>query len=772
MYSRRIGGLSIAVRIILITLLAVAVPAVGLVATSAYLNHAVSRDIERQADTALQLAMQVHQSVIEGRLEALFASASTLSANDALVLAAAGGEADLRALDRMGQSMRGHADVFLVLDQQGRVRYRYGGSGGDRISFGGLVDAVLAQQRVLSSPVRVAGTDLTLERAEVRQQVLIDVQETPNATHELADSQLSDALALAAAAPLRSAEGRVVGAVLVADILNNDPAIVDEVQRRSPDGTPLTATIALDGIRITTNVRRPDSVERAVGTIYSDAVMERIRNGEPYQGRAIVVNEWQKTIYTPMTDLNGQVIAAPYVGIPESHFEQVAGAFRIATTAGIALGIAGLLLGALLPWLLARRGVSRPLLSFAAALDAGDLNTTFTAPSRDEVGQMAESLNGLLERVRQATFRVSGAARDVARLSASLAASADQTAALAEAVAERTESGAAIATEVKEQSAQVAEGMGDLARAAEGIARGAEEQATHIDRVTVMVSQIDESQGESLAQGDAARRAAERTFQLVREGDEALRATLEGVQRIAENADRSVALVERLGEHSRSISDISSAISEIAEQTNLLALNAAIEAARAGEQGRGFAVVAEEVRRLAERSSQATQEIGQLISTTLSLIDQTVAAMREARALAQEGVESGSQARERLDQILAASQTAASAVDQIVREAIEANAERVRDIAGAMQNVAAVVEENTASSEEMAAAAERALESVETISGGIGEVSAMVAEIRDQMGQVAHAQAELRNLAVRLQEVSGDLAETIAALGADAVPLQ
>lgn len=766
----RIGSMSIAVRIILITLLAVSVPAVGLVATSAYLNRAVTQDIERQADTTLELAMQVHQTVIEGRLQALFGSVSALSANDALARVAAGGEADLQALDRLGQSMRGHADIFLVLDHNGRTRYRYAGAGGDRVSIGGLVDAVLAQGRAISSPVRIAAADLAQERAEVRQQVVINVEETQEATHELVGSQLTDALALAAAAPLRSG-GRLVGAVLVADILNNDPAIVDEVQRRSPGDTPLTATIALDGIRITTNVRRPNSVERAVGTVYSDAVMERIRRGEVYQGRAFVVNHWQRTIYAPLTDLNGQIIASPYVGIPESHFEQVAGAFRNATTAGLALGIAGLLLGAVLPWLLARRGVTRPLRSFAQALDAGDLRTTFTAPSRDEVGQMAESLNGLLERVRAATFRVSGAARDVARLSASLAASADRTASLAEAVASRTESGAAIATEVKEQSAQVADGMGDLARAAEGIARGAEEQASHIDRVTAMVSQIDESQGESLAQGEAARRAAERTFALVREGDEALRATLAGVQRIAENADRSVALVERLGEHSRSISDITSAISEIAEQTNLLALNAAIEAARAGEQGRGFAVVAEEVRRLAERSGQATQEIGQLISTTLSLIDQTVSAMREARVLAQEGVETSSQARERLDQILEASQTAAAAVDQIVREAIEANAERVRSIAGAMENVAAVVEENTASSEEMAAAAEQALASVERISGGIGEVSAMVAEIRDQMGQVVQAQAELRELSARLQQVSGDLADTIAALGAESVPL-
>lgn len=756
---------SLALRVVLITLLAVALPAIGLVGTSAYLRDAVTRDIDRQANTTLQLAIQVHHSAIEGRLESLRSAASALLAGGEVAGVATGASASTAALEQFGKAMTGQADVLLVVDATGRVRYRYGAQPGDRVSYGGMVEAVLKDGMTITSAVRVAAADLQPERAVVRQQVPVNVIETPGAHHELTGTVLGDALALAAAAPVRGADGRIVGAVVLADILNNAPAIVDEVQRRSPDGTPLTATIALDGIRITTNVRRQGSVERAVGTIFSDAVMEHIRRGEAYQGRAVVVDHWQKTIYTPITDFSGQVIASAYVGIPEEHFEQVAGAFQLATGAGITIGVAALLIGALLPWWLARRTISRPLLQFSAALDAGDLSTTFTAPARDEVGRMADSLNGLLARVRQATAHVAGAAREVAALSASLLSSADRTAGLAADVAARTDAGAAVAGDLQQQSTEVGRGMADLSQAAEGIARGAQEQSSHIDRMMAMVDEIDRAGAASLAQGEAARQAAEQTFRLVREGDEALRATLEGVQRIAENAERAVALVERLGQHSRSINEISSTISEIAEQTNLLALNAAIEAARAGEHGRGFAVVASEVRRLAERSAQSTQEIGQLIGTTLSLIEQTVSAMRETRALAQDGVASGGQARESLDQILAASQTSAAAVDQIVRETLEPTAARVRHIAGAMQNVAAVVEENTASSEEMAASTERALESVEAISSGISEVSAMVSDIRNQMEKVVEAQTALREMAGRLQQVSAGLAQSIASLG-------
>jgi len=765
MKAKRVGHASLTRRVVLITLLAVALPAAGLLVTSTYLREAVTRDIERQARTTLQLAIEVHHAVIESRLQALRAAALALAASGDVADVASGASAAAGTLEQLGRSMQGQADVILVVDESGQTRYRFGASAGDRVSYGGLVEAVLGDGAARASAVRVDARDLARERDEVRQQVAIAVLETQGATHDLAGTELADALALAAAAPIHAPDGRVVGVVLLADILNNDPAIVDEVQARSPDGTPLTATIALDGIRVTTNVRLPGSEERAVGTIYSDAVMAHIRRGEAYEGRAQVVNEWQKTIYTPLTDFRGQVIAAPYVGIPEAHFAQVAGVFRRTTAIGISLGIAALLLGALLPWGLARRTISRPLLHFAAMLDAGDLTTTFAAPVRDEVGRMAESLNGLLGRVRQATAQVVDAAREVAQLSAALLVSAEETGQLAAQVAATTEKSAAVASDLQAESTQVAQGMADLSQAAEEIAKGAEEQSHHVGRVTTMADEINRSQSESLRQGEVAREAAERTFRLVREGDEALRATLDGVQRIAENAERTVVLVERLGQHSRSISEISSTIGEIAAQTNLLALNAAIEAARAGDRGRGFAVVAEEVRRLAERSAHSTQEIGQLIGTTLSLIDQTVAAMRETRALAQEGATSGSRARESLDEILASSQAAADAVDRIVREAIEANVERVSSIAGAMQQVAAVVEENTAAAEEMAASTERALASVESISRGIHEVSAMSASIRDQMEQVVTAENALRQMAARLEQVSASLAEAISSIG-------
>ena len=99
------------------------------------------------------------------------------------------------------------------------------------------------------------------------------------------------------------------------------------------------------------------------------------------------------------------------------------------------------------------------------------------------------------------------------------------------------------------------------------------------------------------------------------------------MERIAASVTQSSEVVYALGERSKAISGIVQTIREIADQTNLLALNAAIEAARAGEQGRGFAVVADEVRKLAERTSQATGEIGSMISAIQGETDSAIASI-------------------------------------------------------------------------------------------------------------------------------------------------
>ncbi|MDP6071916.1 MAG: methyl-accepting chemotaxis protein [SAR202 cluster bacterium] len=140
---------------------------------------------------------------------------------------------------------------------------------------------------------------------------------------------------------------------------------------------------------------------------------------------------------------------------------------------------------------------------------------------------------------------------------------------------------------------------------------------------------------------------------------------MEGMAKISNAVDVAAAQISELGTQSEEIGKIVAVIDDIAAQTNLLALNAAIEAARAGEQGRGFAVVADEVRGLAERVTQATNEIAALIEAIQKGVNQSVNAVDEGTKQVSEGVAQAEHARDSLKDILSAVGDVADQIGQI-----------------------------------------------------------------------------------------------------------
>src|SRR5699024_8859305 len=148
------------------------------------------------------------------------------------------------------------------------------------------------------------------------------------------------------------------------------------------------------------------------------------------------------------------------------------------------------------------------------------------------------------------------------------------------------------------------------------------------------------------------------------------------IQKLAEEIDSSVAVINELASNSESIGQMLDVIKGVAEQTNLLALNAAIEAARAGEQGRGFAVVADEVRNLALRTQQSTAEIEHMIGQLHSGVSSAVKAMGASHLMADETVKQSADVQTALENILAA---VGMIVDQI--QTIAAAAEQQTAVA-------------------------------------------------------------------------------------------
>lgn len=298
-----------------------------------------------------------------------------------------------------------------------------------------------------------------------------------------------------------------------------------------------------------------------------------------------------------------------------------------------------------------------------------------------------------------------------------------------------------------------------MAKAIEGVAKGAQEQSQAISKAAEITSQINTSIQQVTENAESVTRDAVKAADAARSGAKTVEETLTGMQSIKSKVGASAAKVQEMGQRSSEIGAIVETIEDIASQTNLLALNAAIEAARAGEHGKGFAVVADEVRKLAERSSQATKEIGSLIAGIQTTVTEAVKAMDDGSKEVELGVISANKAGSALSEILNAAQ-AVNDQAELAGSAAEQMSAASSELVSAVDSVSAVVEENTAATEEMSANSSEVTQAIESIasvseenSAAIEEVSASTEEMTAQVEEVTASAQSLAELAENLQKV-------------------
>ena len=234
-------------------------------------------------------------------------------------------------------------------------------------------------------------------------------------------------------------------------------------------------------------------------------------------------------------------------------------------------------------------------------------------------------------------------------------------------------------------------------------------------------------------------------------------AVVSGMRSIKDGVDQALTSVAELESGSRQIEEILSVINDIADQTNLLALNAAIEAARAGEAGKGFAVVADEVRRLAERSTQSTSEIAAIIEGLGQSINQTVHAVESNGRLVDEGVNLAVGAEKILKEIASGADTVDASVNDL-ETLIERLSQRSKAVSDAMANAAAITEESSAAAEEMAANADDIMRLIDEIANVSDQIAARSDEVASSAQQQSAAIEEVSSSASTLAGAATKLA--------------
>jgi methyl-accepting chemotaxis protein len=207
--------------------------------------------------------------------------------------------------------------------------------------------------------------------------------------------------------------------------------------------------------------------------------------------------------------------------------------------------------------------------------------------------------------------------------------SADEVVQLSQGIQRMASSLKAILVKIGSSSNEVSASAVRVSSIAEQIATGSEEVAAQAATVATAGEEMSATSGDIAQNCQFAAEGAQRATHTAQNGAGVVEKTVNVMSQIAEKVQESARTVESLGARSDQIGAIIGTIEDIADQTNLLALNAAIEAARAGEQGRGFAVVADEVRALAERTTLATREIGDMIKAIQSETRGAVAAMEQ-----------------------------------------------------------------------------------------------------------------------------------------------
>ncbi len=347
----------------------------------------------------------------------------------------------------------------------------------------------------------------------------------------------------------------------------------------------------------------------------------------------------------------------------------------------------------------------RSMTRVTRGLAEGELLMRFDAHGGDELAQISRSMNEMLDNFCSVLTDIRASALETAEESETLAGLSQETLTSMEGVRSTVES-------VNKLVGDTNSSLAEVAATIENIAKGSQEAAQTVTEGAEQASQLDKVANSAI---------------------ENVEHSLEGMSDASQESERAGQTIHELGESVSAISGFVTTITGIADQTNLLALNAAIEAARAGDAGRGFAVVAEEVRKLAEESAGAAQQIGSLIANLQKGSEESIRATESTSRILGEGVEQAQHVRAEF------------------RESLSAT----KHLSESIQGLASIAQEQAASSREAAYSVEESKEAMQKIASSGDTIYSATRDTTEAAKSIAQ-------LAQRLTESSDSLRRRIA----------
>jgi two-component system NtrC family sensor kinase len=292
-------------------------------------------------------------------------------------------------------------DVLTLTDQGGNVLLRtaFYDQGGDNQSHDEIIRNVLENEESAASTVIVSGEDLERESPLLRKKAYFEFIETPRA-RDRDEFEETAGMMLKAASPIFDSDNNVIGILYGGTLLNRNFEIVDKVKETVYEeviyeGKDIgTVTIFQDDVRISTNVKNNEG-SRALGTRVTEEVYDQVVNhGEPWIGRAYVVNDWYITAYEPIRDVANKIIGILYVGVLEEKYLDIR---QGAVLTFLGITIAAALVALIVSYFMAQR-ILIPifkLVNASKAVASGDLDATVEVNTNDELEYLADSFNAM-----------------------------------------------------------------------------------------------------------------------------------------------------------------------------------------------------------------------------------------------------------------------------------------------------------------------------------------------------------------------------------------